>query len=69
MEENERLAVITDNVEQDVRHVKELLDKSDKERKRLSDRNAQLTVNGMKCVLLYPLGGILPTVDNMVRKL
>lgn len=49
MDENERLAAITDNAEHDVRHVTELLDKSDKERKRLSDRNAQLTINGMNC--------------------
>ena len=48
MEENERLAVLVDNAEHDVRHVTELLDKSDKERKRISDRNAQLTVNGMQ---------------------
>jgi len=50
MEENERLAVLVDNAEHDVRHVTELLDKSDKERKRLSDRNAQLTMNGMTLV-------------------
>lgn len=41
---------MVDNAEHDVRHVTELLDKSDKERKRLSDRNAQLTVNGMSQV-------------------
>ncbi|XP_078369806.1 centrosomal protein of 135 kDa-like isoform X2 [Oculina patagonica] len=51
MEENERLAVITDNAEHDVRHVTELLDKSDKERKRLSDRNAQLTINERELVM------------------
>ena len=50
MEENERLAVLVDDAEHDVRHVTELLDKSDKERKRLSDRNAQLTMNGMTFV-------------------
>lgn len=50
MEENERLAVLVDDAEHDVRHVSELLDKSDKERKRLSDRNAQLTMNGMTFV-------------------
>ena len=47
MEENERLAVLMDNAEHDVRHVTDLLDRSDKEKKRLSDRNAQLTINGM----------------------
>lgn len=47
MEENERLAVLVDNAEHDVRHVTDLLDRSDKEKKRLSDRNAQLTINGM----------------------
>lgn len=57
MEENERLAVLVDNAEHDVRHVTELLDKSDKERKRLSDRNAQLTMNGMTFVFfLFVLG-------------
>lgn len=56
MEENERLAVLVDNAEHDVRHVTELLDKSDKERKRLSDRNAQLTMNGMTCFLLFCFG-------------
>lgn len=50
IEDNERLAALVDNAELDVRHVTELLDKSDKERKRLSDRNAQLTVNGMSHV-------------------
>ena len=48
MEENERLAVLMENAEQDVHHVTDLLDKSDKERKRLSERNAQLTINGIK---------------------
>ena len=47
MEENERLAVLVDNANEDVRHVTELLDKTDKEKKRLSEKNAQLTVNGM----------------------
>ena len=47
MEENERLVVLADNADHDLRHVTELLDKSDKEKKRLSERNAQLTVNGM----------------------
>ena len=47
MEENERLAVLMENAEHDVRHVTELLAKSDKEKKRLSERNAQLTINGM----------------------
>lgn len=47
MEENERLAVLADNADHDVRHVTELLDKSDKEKKRLSERNVQLTINGM----------------------
>lgn len=51
MEENERLAVLVDNAEHDVRHVTELLDKSDKERKRLSDRNAQLTMNERELVM------------------
>lgn len=51
MEENERLAVLVDNAEHDVRHVTELLDKSDKERKRISDRNAQLTVNERELVM------------------
>lgn len=50
MEENERLAVLVDNAEHEVRHVAELLDKSDVEKKRLSERNAQLTVNGMNTV-------------------
>lgn len=50
MEENERLAVLVDNAEHEVRHVAELLDKSDVEKKRLSERNAQLTVNGMNRV-------------------
>lgn len=59
MEENERLAVLVDNAEHDVRHVTELLDKSDKERKRLSDRNAQLTMNGMTFVFSFLcLGGV-----------
>ncbi len=59
MEENERLAVITDNAEHDVKHVTELLDKSDKERRRLSDRNAQLTINGMNrgCPFLFLIVG------------
>ena len=48
MEENERLAVLMENAEQDVHHVTDLLDKSEKERKRLSERNAQLTINGIK---------------------
>lgn len=52
MEENERLAVFAENAEQDVRHVTDLMDKSDKERKRLSDRNAQLTINGRKYLIL-----------------
>ena len=47
MEDNERLAVLVENVEQDVGHVTQLLDKSDKEKKRLSERNAQLTINGI----------------------
>lgn len=51
MEENERLAVLVDDAEHDVRHVTELLDKSDKERKRLSDRNAQLTMNERELVM------------------
>lgn len=55
MEENEGLAVLVDDAEHDVRHVTELLDKSDKERKRLSDRNAQLTMNGMTSVFFYLL--------------
>ena len=50
MEENERLAVLVDNAEHDVKHVAELLDKSDVEKKRLSERNAQLTVNGMNSI-------------------
>ena len=50
MEENERLAVLMENAEQDVHHVTDLLDKSDKERKRLSERNAQLTINGIKYI-------------------
>ena len=56
MEENERLAVLVDNANEDVRHVTELLDKTDKEKKRLSEKNAQLTVNGMShvCYLLPP---------------
>ena len=51
MEENERLAVLVDNANEDVRHVTELLDKTDKEKKRLSEKNAQLTVNGESRVL------------------
>lgn len=51
MEENERLAVLVENAEQDVRHVTDLLDKSDKERKRLSDRNAQLAINERELVM------------------
>ena len=46
MEDNERLAVLVENAEQDVKLVTELLDKSEKERKRLADKNAVLTVNG-----------------------
>ena len=46
MEENERLAALVDSAEHDVRYVTDLLDRSDKEKKRLSDRNAQLTING-----------------------
>ena len=59
MEENERIAVLVDHAELDVRHVTELLDKSDKERKRLSERNAQLTINGMTliCFPLFCFGG------------
>ena len=53
MEENERLAVLVDNANEDVRHVTELLDKTDKEKKRLSEKNAQLTVNGMNHLLCY----------------
>ena len=53
MEENERLAVLMENAEQDVHHVTDLLDKSDKERKRLSERNAQLTINGIKFFITY----------------
>lgn len=51
MEENERLAVLMENAEQDVHHVTDLLDKSDKERKRLSERNAQLTINERELVM------------------
>ena len=51
MEENERLAMLVDNANEDVRHVTELLDKTDKEKKRLSEKNAQLTVNGESRVL------------------
>ena len=54
MEENERLAVLVDNANEDVRHVTELLDKTDKEKKRLSEKNAQLTVNGMSYVCYLP---------------
>ena len=54
MEENERLAVLVDNANEDVRHVTELLDKTDKEKKRLSEKNAQLTVNGMSHVCYLP---------------
>lgn len=50
MEENERIAGLVEHAELDVRHVTDLLDKSDKERKRLSDRNAQLTITGMTFV-------------------
>ena len=58
MEENERLAVLVDNAEHDVKHVAELLDKSDIEKKRLSERNAQLTVNGMNSMhYKYPPKG------------
>ena len=65
MEENERLAVLVDNAEHDVKHVAELLDKSDIEKKRLSERNAQLTVNGMNSIQLSPevevnSGGYIP---------
>jgi len=58
MEENERIAGLVEHAELDVRHVTELLDKSDKERKRLSDRNAQLTITGMTpfCFLLFCFG-------------
>ena len=59
MEENERLAVLVDNANEDVRHVTELLDKTDKEKKRLSEKNAQLTVNGMSHVCYLP-PAILP---------
>ena len=58
MEENERLAVLVDNAEHDVKHVAELLDKSDVEKKRLSERNAQLTVNGMNSIQLSPEGEV-----------
>ena len=58
MEENERLAVLVDNAEHDVKHVAELLDKSDIEKKRLSERNAQLTVNGMNSIQLSPEGEV-----------
>ncbi|KAM7443892.1 hypothetical protein ABFA07_007461 [Porites harrisoni] len=51
MEENERLAVLVDNANEDVRHVTELLDKTDKEKKRLSEKNAQLTVNERELVM------------------
>ena len=60
MEENERLAVLVDNANEDVRHVTELLDKTDKEKKRLSEKNAQLTVNGMSHLLCYLPPAILP---------
>ena len=65
MEENERLAVLVDNAEHDVRHVTELLDKSDKERKRLSDRNAQLTMNGMTFVFFY--FALVRTLERVLR--
>ena len=62
MEDNERLAVLIDNAEQDVKHVAELLDKSDKERKRLSDKNAQLTINGKPQLCSRTINGrITPT--------
>ena len=47
MEDNERLATLVENAERDVKLVTELLDKSEKERKRLSEKNALLTMNGM----------------------
>ena len=47
MEDNEQLATLVENAERDVKLVTELLDKSEKERKRLSEKNALLTMNGM----------------------
>ena len=46
MEDNERLAARVENAERDVKHVTDLLDKSDKDRRRLSEKNAQLTITG-----------------------
>jgi len=48
MEENEQLAALVEKVEKDKRSATELLDKSERERKRISEKNAQLTINGMK---------------------
>ena len=53
IEENERLAVLVEKVEKDARNAAELLDKSERERKRLSEKNAQLTINGNLDVTLF----------------
>jgi hypothetical protein len=38
--------MLVEKVEHDTRSATELLDKSEKERKRISEKNAQLTING-----------------------
>lgn len=47
MEENEQLAALVEKVEKDKRSATDLLEKSERERKRISEKNAQLTINGM----------------------
>ena len=46
MEDNERLAMLIEKVEKDKQSATDLLEKSEKERKRISEKNAQLTING-----------------------
>ncbi|XP_048589122.1 centrosomal protein of 135 kDa-like isoform X2 [Nematostella vectensis] len=51
IEDNEGLAALVNKSNADTRSAAELLDKSEKERKRLSEKNAQLTINERDLVM------------------
>ena len=46
LKENENLHLAIKDTKQDPQHMLELLERSDKERKRLAEKNAKLTVTG-----------------------
>ena len=46
LQENENLQLAIKDTKQDTQHMLELLERSDKERKRLAEKNAKLTVTG-----------------------